>query len=487
MQSPNMESKIIGVQFSMLSPEEIRKNSVVEITTRDTYINNKPKVGGLFDPRMGVLEPGYICPSDGYTYIDCPGYFGHIELARPVFFIQHIKEIMKICKVVCLKCSKLLINKDDHKHILDYSPSERWQYVCNAVSKVKNCGDSSGEGCGHKTPKIELSGIASLKAIYETEEEPIEMKLSPEIIIKIFRRISDDDIHFMGLSPIWSRPEWMVCQVLPVAPPAMRPSVKHDAQQRSEDDLTHIYSNIIKTNKDLKEKMEKGDVNPNVIEGITNVLQYFVAMIANNKVKGSAPMQQRSGRPLQCIMDRLNSKYGRIRGNLMGKRVDFSARSVITGDPNLSIRQLGVPMKIAMNITKPVKVNDRNKSFLTKLIQNGPDEYPGAKILERANGENISLRYMDRESIVLQNGDVVHRHMMDGDGVLFNRQPSLHRMSMMCHIVKVMKKGDTFRMNVADTAPYNADFDGDKFCPKQVIAQQVVDILVGENDVNSTD
>ena len=115
------------------------------------------------------------------------------------------------------------------------------------------------------------------------------MKLSPEIIIKIFRRISDDDIHFMGLSPV-VRPEWMVCQVLPVAPPAMRPSVKHDAQQRSEDDLTHIYSNIIKTNKDLKEKMERRR-NPNVIEGITNVLQYFVAMIANNKVKGSAPMQ----------------------------------------------------------------------------------------------------------------------------------------------------------------------------------------------------
>ena len=185
-------------------------------------------------------------------------------------------------------------------------------------------------------------------------------------------------------------------------------------------------------------------------------------MIANNKVKGSAPMQQRSGRPLQCIMDRLNSKYGRIRGNLMGKRVDFSARSVITGDPNLSIRELGVPLKIAMNITKPVKVNDRNKNFLTKLIQNGPDDpekYPGAKILQRANGESISLRYVDRESIVLQNGDIVHRHMMDGDGVLFNRQPSLHRMSMMCHIVKVMKKGDTFRMNVADTAPYNADFD----------------------------
>ena len=168
-------------------------------------------------------------------------------------------------------------------------------------------------------------------------------------------------------------------------------------------------------------------------------------------------MAQRSGRPLQCIMGRLNSKNGRIRGNLMGKRVDFSARSVITGDPNLSVKQLGVPLKIAMNITKPVMVNDRNREFLMKLVQRGPDEHPGAKILERKNGEHISLRYVDRESIRLENGDIVHRHMMDGDAVLFNRQPSLHRMSMMCHIVKVMKVGDTFRMNVGDTKPYNAD------------------------------
>jgi DNA-directed RNA polymerase II subunit RPB1 len=198
-------------------------------------------------------------------------------------------------------------------------------------------------------------------------------------------------------------------------------------------------------------------------------------MIVNNKVKGAVPMAQRSGRPLQCIMGRLNSKNGRIRGNLMGKRVDFSARSVITGDPNLSIRQLGVPTKIAMNITKPVTVNDRNRDFLLKLIQNGPETYPGAKILERRNGENISLRYVDRASIRLENGDIVHRHMMDGDAVLFNRQPSLHRMSMMSHIVKVMQRGDTFRMNVGCTKPYNADFDGDKFCLQQVDAQKVVD------------
>jgi DNA-directed RNA polymerase II subunit RPB1 len=457
-------SKIIGMQFCILSPEEIRRNSVVEITSRDTYINNKPVIGGLFDPRMGVLEPGTICPTDGMTYIDTPGYFGHIELARPVFSIQHIKDIMKICKCVCFKCSKLLVNKNQHRHVLNWAASDRWDYVSRLAAKVRRCGESTEDGCGCRQPSaIKLVDMATLIASWEnidTEDEAgqkVTMRLTPEIVLKIFKRISDDDVSFMGFSPTWSRPDWMIMQVLPVAPPAVRPSVKHDAQQRSEDDLTHIYSNIIKTNNLLKEKMNNPETHVNVIESWYSVLQHSVAMIVNNKIKGIAPMAQRSGRPLQCIMGRLNSKNGRIRGNLMGKRVDFSARSVITGDPNLSIRQLGVPMKIAKNITKPLTVNDRNRDFLLKLVQNGPDVYPGAKILERKNGENISLRYVDRMSIRLENGDIVHRHMMDGDAVLFNRQPSLHRMSMMCHIVKVMEMGDTFRINVGVTKPYNAD------------------------------
>jgi len=458
-------SKIIGVQFSILSPDEIRRNSVAEITSRDTYMNNKPVIGGLFDPRMGVLENGLICPTDGLTYIDTPGYFGHIELARPVLFIQHLKEIMKICGCICFKCSKLRINKSQHKHIETRTSSERWDYVSKLATKVKRCGEQTDDGCGCKQPdKIKLENMATISAIWEKMEsgddgeKKISIRLTPEIILKMFKRISDEDVHFMGFNPVWSRPEWMICQVLPVPPPAVRPSVKHDAQQRSEDDLTHIYSNIIKTNTDLMNKIND-NANPSVIEGLTTVLQYFVAMIVNNKVKGAVPMAQRSGRPLQCIMGRLNSKNGRIRGNLMGKRVDYSARSVITGDPNLSIRQLGVPRKIAMNITKPVVVNDLNKSFLMQLVKNGPDVYPGAKNLERSGGMHISLRNVDRNNITLNNGDIVHRHMMDGDAVLFNRQPSLHRMSMMCHIVRVMEKGDTFRMNVGCTKPYNADFD----------------------------
>ena len=475
-------SRIIGIQFSMLSPDEIRKNSVVEVTSRECYVGNKPVIGGLFDPRMGVLEPGTICPTDGMTYIDTPGYFGHIELARPVFAIQHLKEIMKVCRCVCFKCSKLLVNKNQHQHILDRPGDKRWEYVSALAAKIKRCGEKTEDGCGCRHPdKIKLEGMATIYASWDkidTEEggdsQNISMKLTPEIVLKIFKRISDDDVTFMGFNPLWSRPDWMILQVLPVPPPAVRPSVKHDAQQRSEDDLTHIYNNIIKTNNILREKLANPETNVNVTENWFMILQHSVAMVVNNKIKGVAPMAQRSGRPLQCIMGRLNSKFGRIRGNLMGKRVDFSARSVITGDPNLSIRQLGVPLKIAKNITKPLTVNDRNREFLMKLIENGPDKYPGAKILERKNGEHISLRHVDRRSIRLENGDVVHRHMMDGDAVLFNRQPSLHRMSMMCHIVKVMMMGDTFRLNVGTTKPYNADFDGDEMnmhMPQNVLAE----------------
>jgi DNA-directed RNA polymerase II subunit RPB1 len=464
-------SKIVGIQFSMLSPEEIRKGSVTEITSRDTYVGNKPVIGGLFCPYMGVSEPGMLCPTDGLDYMNTPGYFGRIELAAPVFYYQHLATVHKILRCVCIKCSKLLISKDAHKQALKMLADERWSYVFGVASKVKRCGDDNEDGCGCLMPKkIRKENLATLiaewdsdgiKGMSEEDAKKMNMLLTPDIVLKIFRRISDDDVSFMGFSPTFSRPDWMICQVLAVPPPAVRPSIKMDGQQRSEDDLTHIIVNIVKANKTLQEKIRDG-AQANIIADWHTVLQYYCATLVDNNIPGAAPVAQRSGRPLKSIKERLNGKGGRVRGNLMGKRVDFSARSVITPDPNLSIRELGVPLKIAKNITKPVVVNDMNRRVLTKLVRNGPEEYPGAKILERKGGENISLRYADRDNIVLYNGDIVHRHMMDGDGVLFNRQPTLHRMSMMCHIARIMHQGDTFRMNVGDTKPYNADFDGDE-------------------------
>ena len=254
-------SKIIGIQFSILSPEEIRKGSVAEITSRDTYINNKPVINGLFDPRMGVLEPGLICPTDGLDYMQTPGYFGHIEMARPVFYIQYLSTIQKILRCVCFKCSKLLVSKEKYKQALKMQSQARWKYVFELNKDIKRCGEDTEDGCGCLQPKkIRKEGFASLFAEWtnnsEEGDENIVIPMTPELVLKIFKRISDEDVTFMGFSPLWSRPDWMICQVLAVPPPAVRPSVKHDAQQRSEDDLSHILVNIIKTNKTLQDKIQ---------------------------------------------------------------------------------------------------------------------------------------------------------------------------------------------------------------------------------------
>ena len=484
----NEPSRIIGIQFSILSPEEIKKQSVAEIVKRDTYINNKPVVGGLFDPRMGILDPGLICPTDGLNYINTPGYFGHIDLARPVFYIQFLDTIKKILKCVCLKCSKLLINKNKYKYLLRIDPTTRWSkhiYSLCSDSKIKRCGDDTCDGCGTLAPKIKKEGLSSLSAVWKVDDykegvKEVKLSLTPEKVLKIFERISDEDVEFMGFSSIWSRPEWMICKTLAIPPPAVRPSVQHSGNQRSEDDLSHIIVTIIKANNSLKEKIQKKKENDNditdaTINDWTSVLQYYIATMVDNKIPGCAPVAQRSGRTLKSIKERLVGKAGRVRGNLMGKRVDFSSRSVITPDARIGIQELGVPMKIAMNITFPEKVNERNKDYLTMLVmKNKSDIYPGAKILEKKEGDLISLKYVNTDIVKVEIGDIVHRHLQDGDPILFNRQPTLHRMSMMCHYVKVMKEGDTFRMNVADTKPYNADFDGDEMnmhCPQDYQSQ----------------
>ena len=258
----------------------------------------------------------------------------------------------------------------------------------------------------------------------------------------------------------------MICTVLPVPPPSIRPSARTETGQRREDDLTHILCNIIKSNNKLRDRIERGapsglahdDVPDGILVNLTQLLQYHVATLIKNRISGLNPLQQRTGRPLKSLTDRLKSKQGRIRSNLMGKRVNFSARSVITPDPSISIDEVGVPIKIAMNMTFPEIVNRYNNTRLTDFVRNGPDVYPGAKYVKIGSERNrtIVLRNVHRGGLVLKHGDIVERHLIDGDYVLFNRQPTLHRMNMMCHRVRVMPY-NTFRLNVCACACYNAD------------------------------
>ena len=464
---------IVGIQICIFSPEEIEKRSVVEVTNGGTYEGSEPKIGGLFDPRMGVLDNGKECRSCGQTNHKCPGHFGHFRLARPVYYIQFLPFILNIMSCVCIRCSKLLVDKKFRKNFLKRRGEARWRELLTASKEIKRCGQETEDGCGARQPtRYVREGIARIVAEWEDidgmggdkQRQPLEV----EFVLRLFRRILDEDVDFMGLSRFWCRPDWMICSVLPIPPPQVRPSVIQDNNQRSEDDLTHKLAEIIKTNNTYLQPRIEANAAKSVIDEWTNVLQYHIATLVDNQIPGVAPSAQRNGRPLKSIQQRLGSKEGRIRYNIQGKRVEFSARSVITPDPNISIAELGVPEKIAMNLTRPERVTEFNRDRMYKFVQNGPLVFPGAKTIRRADGRIISLRHVNTKEIVLNYGDIINRHLMDGDIVLFNRQPTLHRMSMMAHKVKVLKY-KTFRLNVSVTAPYNADFDGDEMnmhCPQ---------------------
>ena len=467
---------IKGIQFCVMSPDDIIDRSVAEITKTDTYNANKPVVNGLFDPRMGVIDYNDICVTCQQKNTFCPGHFGHIKLAKPVFYVQFFDIVLKLLKCVCFKCSKLLIDPEspDMKIILNkkLSRQKKWEAIYKICSKTKKkCGQTTADGCDSKIPNITKEGMLKIAMEWKDvideltgEKTTKKIVLNAEDVLKILRRISNKDAEILGFSKKYNRPEWMICTIMPVPPPSVRPSVKSDSGMRQEDDLTSKLSMIVKVNNNLKTKIEKsGDkLSTDQIDMLTMLLQYEVATMIDNTIPGIPQSQQRTGRPIRSLTERLKSKEGRIRGNLMGKRVDFSARSVITPDPNISIDELGVPIKIAMNLTFPEIVNKYNKDEMYKLVRNGPDTYPGAKFIRKLHdGVTKRLKTMDRDSIVLEDGDIIDRHLRDGDVVLFNRQPSLHRMSMMGHRIRVMPY-QTFRLNVCVTPSFNADFDGDE-------------------------
>ena len=326
-------------------------------------------------------------------------------------------------------------------------------------------------GCGNRQPEVRREGLKFTgtwkpqKGDDESEgQQPEKKPITPAMVLNIFRHISNEEIKKMGLSNDYARPEWMIITVLPVPPPPVRPSISVDGTgqgMRGEDDLTYKLGDIIRANGNVRRCETEGSPG-HVVTEFEQLLQFHVATYMDNDIAGQPQALQKSGRPVKSIRARLKGKEGRLRGNLMGKRVDFSARTVITGDPNLSLDEVGVPRSIARTLTYPETVTRYNIHRLHELVKNGPNQHPGAKYVIRDSGERIDLRHHKRAGeISLQYGWKVERHIIDGDFIIFNRQPSLHKESMMGHRVRVMPYS-TFRLNLSVTSPYNADFDGDE-------------------------
>ncbi|EOB14452.1 DNA-directed RNA polymerase III subunit RPC1 [Nosema bombycis CQ1] len=497
-----MKSQVDKISFSLLSSEEIKKLSVHTLTSKDLYdvFTKTPMSEGPLDRRLGVGNKQDVCLTCDEKLVTCVGHFGDVKLALPVFHIGLIKQTIRVLSCVCRKCGELLLS--DKKKLYFRTKIRECQSSndltllsrsivteCKKVLSCPTCYSPAGtikKGPGFKilheveiieinnadkdklegsiiTPikntsgfdlEIQLQKTNTINSKLRRNKKNIVKKtedLNPQNVLNIFKMINTSNYEILGMR---ESPEKFLIQNVIVPPACLRPSVGMDEKGTNEDDITIKISEIIHTNNILKESIEKG--NPiNLINDDWDHLQLQCALLINSDL----PQVSVQSQPIRGIVQRLKGKAGRFRCNLSGKRVDFSGRTVISPNPNLAIDQVNVPEYMAKILTIPEKVTEVSKERLTRLVKNGPLVYPGANYIIGSTYKKYLL-YGDRNE-PLRIGDTVERHLMDGDIVLFNRQPSLHRMSIMAHFVKT-HKNKTLRFNECVCAPYNADFDGDE-------------------------
>jgi DNA-directed RNA polymerase subunit A' len=423
-----VEDEIKKVQFAVYSPENIKSIGHTRITVPDTYDDDGyPLDEGLMDQHLGVIDPGLRCKTCGATSRECPGHFGHINLFRPVVHPLFAKNIYKVLSATCGKCYGFVLTKEGKR-----------------PKKCPHC-------------KAELEDLKFIRpvSLYLGAKEML-----PTEIKEWLSAIKNAELKKIGYNPDAARPEWMVLSVLLVPPVKIRPSITLESGDKSEDDLTHKLVEIIRVNQKLEANINAGAPQL-IIEDLWKLLQYHVITYFDNETAGIPPARHRSGRPLKTIAQRLKGKEGRFRYNLSGKRVNFSARTIISPDPYISLNEVGVPMPIAEELTIPIPVTEWNIGYLKEIVS--AKEYPMARYVIRKDGIRVKVTDASRDRVLetLGVGWIVERQLIDRDIVLFNRQPSLHRVSMMAHFVKVLP-GKTFRINPLVCPPYNADFDGDE-------------------------
>ncbi|MEM3781695.1 MAG: DNA-directed RNA polymerase subunit A' [Candidatus Micrarchaeaceae archaeon] len=447
-----------AIKFGVFSPEQIRKMSVAKLTVPDTYNEDGyPIDNGLLDQRLGVIEPGLICKTCGGRAKECPGHFGHIDLVRPVVHSEFAKIVYMLLRSTCQKCHRILLGDeqiDQFKNVmareLNKESDEETVGLDNAIKGLKNI--KKCPHCGAEQEKLSFS----MPSYFSFGDR----RLKPDEIRDMLGKIPDEDLRLLGIDAAASRPEWLVLDALLVPPVNVRPSITLESGERSEDDLTHKLVDIIRINQRLEQNINAGAPQI-IIDDLWELLQYHVTTYFNNETSGIPPARHRSGRALKTLAQRLKGKEGRFRYNLSGKRVNFSARTVISPDGFIGIDQVGVPQTIAEGLTVPFYVTEWNIEKAKELLKR--TEYPVAVNVILQDGKRKRVLDTNREDLLkaLAPGQIIERQLQDDDIVLFNRQPSLHRISIMAHRVKVVP-GKTFRLNDCAAAPYNADYDGDE-------------------------
>lgn len=509
------------IRFEIMSPEFILKQSVCEVfSTKMTGPNS------VYDDRMGVLETGKTCVQCGKTSKECIGHMGHIKLNIDIIHPLFYKQVLNFLKCVCYKCSRLLLTECQMKleSLLRYQQQTRFVKILEKMDRIYTCAH-----CGITQPKFVFSSTEKMVyMVFKKDKEQVRVVLSESEIRKILKGIPESDVLLLGFDPKRSHPQNLILTVMPVMPPVCRPYLIADSTT-CDDDLTIQYVEIIKANKHL------ADPNLNELrkQKYTQIIKFRIKCLFNND-QGSS--KHSNGRPLKGIKKRLTGKEGLLRGNLLGKRVDKSARTVIGPDPTLRTNEIGIPPHIADILSFPVRINNLNINKAYEWIREGKVNFilrdngnsrinmkyalykQGTRLqfgdyVRKRNGKMIHIKYEKQlfcleegdqiirngeylkdivynsiKPVQLQVGDVIERKLMDGDVLLLNRQPTLHKGSMIAQNIRIIQ-GNTIRLNLATTKTFNADFDGDEMnlhCPATPEAEAELRILSSvENNIVS--
>ncbi|OHT06560.1 DNA-directed RNA polymerase III subunit rpc1 [Tritrichomonas foetus] len=496
----NAPKRVKELDFTILGAKEIRKMSAASITKCDFYepTSNKPVSGGVVDLRFGTTSREFSCQTCGQNSHDCPGHFGSIELLFPVFNPGYYPHIINTLKCICKTCSHILLPKNDINRRLRrlystrttnvYSRIERMKALiaeCIKVTVCPHCG--AFNGAIRKTKNLliinHFIGVKNegIKNTFTDQFSQLQIPdqisfdqicqnvcedLTPVRVLHLFDNIPAREIPLLTYTMKVGHPADMIVRSFIVPPNAIRPSVISPGEGSTEDDLTIRVREAIDNTIQLQKAVDAG-ITAKVVAEKWNSMQQIINTLVNSEGPDTLMKKNKKDKAVIGLAQRLKGKHGRFRNNLSGKRVDFSGRTVISPDPNANVDQVVVPLEMAMTLTFPTVVTKYNIKLLKKCIRNGPNKYPGANLILHDNSQfKRSLKYIKPSDLnhILDNlkyGDVVDRHLMNDDIILFNRQPSLHRISVMVFRAKVMP-WRTLRFNVCACSPFNADFDGDE-------------------------
>ncbi|KAL3274960.1 hypothetical protein HHI36_019736 [Cryptolaemus montrouzieri] len=500
--------KISHVSFGVESAENMQQQSHIHVVQKNLYnqdIQRTPIPYGVLDKRLGTNSKDSPCQTCGKNINECVGHFGYIDLELPVFHVGYFRSIINILQTVCKHCGYVLLDENDKNMFRLRLSNTNLSYMtkkairkkiiekCKKITKCLYCSGINGfvnkltaakgggggsvlkivheRSKGNEKNEFLKQQLAEFSAAVESNPDlqssvtpnVLSQILTPIDVLKIFERIPENDICLLAMDPKRSQPKDLIFTRMLVPPVSIRPSVVSELKAgTNEDDLTMKQSEIIFIN-DVIRKHKLSGASVNMYQEGWDFLQLQTALYINSELSG-VPLAMMPKKPGRGLVQRLKGKQGRFRGNLSGKRVDFSSRTVISPDPNLEIDQVGVPMHIAKILTFPERVIQANINLMKQLVVNGPDKWPGANyVQQKGSAFKKFLKYGNREKLAqeLKLGDMVERHLYDNDVVLFNRQPSLHKLSIMAHRAKIHKHR-TLRFNECVCNPYNADFDGDE-------------------------